>query len=132
MKKWPRFLVSHLVTIMGMFPASGMTDTTSKQVARKRLFCLSTAKHTTSRPTKISFCELQMIQGAKLFWPNCRRSTLNAFRVAGFDVLLNLMYHGHGTNEYNAGNDLMGVKAGMEETPRDAYRSEGLHHLEIT
>src|SRR5436190_23840635 len=82
-------------------------------------------------PTKISFCDLQMIQGAKLFWPNCRRSTLNAFRVAGFDVLLNLMYHGHGTNEYNAGNDLMGVKAGMEETPRDAYRSEGLYHLEI-
>ena len=38
MKKWYQFLVSHLVTIMGAFSASGMTDTTSKHVAGKWLF----------------------------------------------------------------------------------------------
>src|SRR5438132_11684153 len=83
------------------------------------------------RPTKISFCDLQMIRSAKLFWPNCRRPTLNAFRVAGSDVLLHVMYHGHGTNQHDGRNNLVRVKAGMEESPGDAHRSEGLHHFEV-
>jgi hypothetical protein len=36
----------------GTFPASGMTDTTSKHAAGKRLFCSSTAKHKNSTPRK--------------------------------------------------------------------------------
>ena len=46
--------------------------------------------------------------------------------------MLHAVDHRHGANEYDGGNDLMRVKAGMEESPGDAHRSEGLHHLEIT
>ena len=48
-----------------------------------------------------------------------------------FDVSLDMMHHRHGTNQDDGCNDLMCVKAGVEETPRDANGSERLHHFEI-
>ena len=47
------------------------------------------------------------------------------------DLLLHVVHHRHGANEHDGGNDLVRVKTGMEETPGDAYGSEGLHHLEV-
>ena len=49
-----------------------------------------------------------------------------------FDVSLDMMHHGDGTNQDDGCNHLMWVKAGVEETPRDANSSERLHHFEIT
>ena len=49
-----------------------------------------------------------------------------------FDLLLHVMHHGHGSNQNDGCNDLVRVEAGMEEAPSDAYRGEGLHHLEVT
>jgi len=49
-----------------------------------------------------------------------------------FDLLLHVMHHGYGTNEYGGGNHLVRVKTGMEEAPGDAHRSQRLHHLEVT
>jgi len=49
-----------------------------------------------------------------------------------FDVSLDMMHHRHGSNQHEGRNDLVQVKASMEETPRDAYGSERLHHFEIT
>ena len=45
--------------------------------------------------------------------------------------MLHAVHHRHGTNEYDGGNDLVGVETGMEESPCDTRRSEGLHHLEV-
>ena len=49
-----------------------------------------------------------------------------------FHLILHAVHHRHGTNEYDGGNDLVGVETGMEESPCDAHGSEGLHHFEIT
>ena len=56
------------------------------------------------------------------------------FRESGwfFDVPLDMMHHGHGSNQDDGCNDLVRVKAGMEQTPGDAYGSERLDHLKIT
>jgi len=48
-----------------------------------------------------------------------------------FHLMLHAVHHRHGTNEYDGGNDLVEVKAGIEEAPGDAHRSEGLHHFEV-
>jgi hypothetical protein len=42
------------------------------------------------------------------------RSTLNAFRVAGFDLLLDMVHHRHGSNHNDGRNDLVRVKTGIE------------------
>ena len=49
-----------------------------------------------------------------------------------FDVSLDMMHHRHGTNQDDGCNDLVQVKAGMEEAPGDTHRGERLHHLEVT
>ena len=50
-----------------------------------------------------------------------RSSSPGAFEIVGLDLLLHMMHHGHGTNEYDGGNDLVRVKTGVEKTPCDAH-----------
>src|SRR5437588_3899584 len=63
-----------------------------------------------------------------------RRSTLEV----QFDLFLillrsslRLLNHCHRSHENDTGNDLMGMKRGMKETPGDTDSGEGLHHFEV-
>jgi len=42
-----------------------------------------------------------------------------------FDLLLDVMHHGYGSNQHDGGDDLVRVQAGVKEFPGDAYRSQG-------
>jgi len=48
-----------------------------------------------------------------------------------FDLLLDMVHHGYSSDQNNGRNELVRVKAGVEEAPGDAYRSEGLHHFKV-
>jgi hypothetical protein len=49
-----------------------------------------------------------------------------------FDLLLDVMHHGHYSDQDDSCHDLVRVTAGMEQSPRDANGGECLHHLEVT
>ena len=58
------------------------------------------------------------------------RSGRRAFGAVRPDLLLHVMHHRYSSDQDDGRNDLVRVKAGMEETPGDAHRSEGLHHFQ--
>ena len=43
-----------------------------------------------------------------------------------------MVHHRYCRDQNDGRNDLVRVKAGMEEAPSDAYRGQRLHHFKIT
>jgi hypothetical protein len=58
-------------------------------------------------------------------------SAPNTPRIAGFDLLLHMLHHRHRDDQHERCDQLMQVKRRVENAPRDAHRSERLHHFEI-
>ena len=56
----------------------------------------------------------------------------HSLSTTAFDLLLHVMHHGHGSDQDDGCNDLVRVKAGMEQSPGDANGGECLHHFEVT
>src|SRR5947209_15182998 len=53
-----------------------------------------------------------------------RRRRLEIHRLLRFDLLLHVMHHGHGSDQDDGCDYLVQVKAGMKESPSDAYRGQ--------
>jgi hypothetical protein len=61
-----------------------------------------------------------------------RQSSLDTRYELIFDLLLDMMHHGDGSNKNDRRDYLVRVKACMEKAPCDAHGGERLHHFKIT